>query len=77
MGKKDVKQQQPQMPKVQAPARPPKVSFDAWWAVTAKKIPTQHHKEVVMADFKARGLSKNETMDAYNKALKQYGVKLG
>lgn len=72
MAKRDEKQQQPQQ---QTPVTTLKVSFEAWWAVTAKKLPAHHHKEVVMADFKARGLSTNETMTAYNKALQLYGVK--
>jgi hypothetical protein len=67
MGKRDEKLQQ-------APAQQPKISFDAWWAIASKKLATHHHKEIVVADFKARGLSSNETMAAYNKALQQYGV---
>ena len=53
-----------------------KVHFDAWWAMTEKKIPPQHHKEIVMADFRARGLSHMESIQSYNEALKRYGVKL-
>ena len=53
-----------------------KVDFDAWWALNEKKIPQHHRKEVVKADFTARGLSSKETMKAYNEALNKYGLKL-
>jgi hypothetical protein len=61
---------------VQAAPQPMKVDFDAWWAMNEKKIPGHHRKEIIVADFKARGLSMRETMQAYNDALKLYGVKL-
>jgi hypothetical protein len=41
-----------------------------------KKIPTQHYKEIVKADFSARGLTSMETSQAYHEALKKYGLKL-
>ena len=75
MGKKDVKQPQQTPPVRTLTAQAPKVSFDVWWATTAKKLATHHRKEIVMADFKARGLSTQETMVAYDKALQLYGVK--
>jgi hypothetical protein len=62
--------------KNQLVAQQPKVDFDAWWAITNKKLPPQHRKEIVMVDFKARGLSLKESISTYNKALEQYGVKL-
>jgi hypothetical protein len=52
----------------------PKVDFDAWWAMNEKKIPLQHRKEIVLADFRARGLSLKEPTQAYNNALKKYGL---
>ena len=57
-------------------AQQPKMAFDAWWAVTHKKLPENHHKEIVLADFNARGLSTKESMTTFNKALELYGVKL-
>lgn len=54
----------------------PAVSFDVWWAITSKKIPAQHKKEIIAADFKARGLSNNETLSAFNTALDKYGVNI-
>jgi hypothetical protein len=77
MAKKDVKPQA--KPAQTAPVGPPPqpvIAFDAWWASVQKRMPLQHHKEVVMADFKARGLSKQEPANVFNKALAQYGVKL-
>jgi hypothetical protein len=52
------------------------VSFDMWWAMVQKNMPEQHRKEVVLADFRARGLRAHEPMSAFNKALALYGVKL-
>lgn len=53
-----------------------KIDFDAWWAMNENKIPGQHRKEIVLADFRARGLSPKETIQSYNEGLKRYGVKL-
>lgn len=53
-----------------------KVSFDSWYHQRCHKIPKQHRKEVIMADFKSRGLGKMATMEEFDKALKLYGIKL-
>jgi poly(3-hydroxyalkanoate) synthetase len=53
-----------------------KLDFDAWWILTENKIPGHHYKEIIQADFRARGLSSKETMQSYNEALKKYGLKL-
>lgn len=64
----------------QQPAAPastsPTVDFDAWWALTEKKIPQHHRKEIIQADFRARGMSQRETLQSYNEALGKYGLKL-
>ena len=73
MARKEPKQTKQALPET---AQSSGVDFDAWWAITGKKLPSQHHREVVMADFKARGLSQKETMQAFDTALEQYGVKL-
>jgi predicted KAP-like P-loop ATPase len=52
------------------------VEFDTWWALKEEQIPAHHRKEIVWADFKARGLSKSETMKDYDRALEKYGVRL-
>jgi len=49
------------------------VSFDAWFF--SKKLPKQHAKEIIWADFKARGAEPFETKEKYNEYLALYGVK--
>lgn len=52
------------------------IDFDGWWAARQTKIPRQHHKEVIKADFRGRGLTTKETMADFDAALVQYGIKL-
>jgi hypothetical protein len=54
--------------------QPQKVDFIVWWALNEKKIPSHHHKEIIKADFKARGLSDMESMEDFSEALKKYGL---
>lgn len=53
-----------------------KVSFNSWYHQRKNSIPKQHMKEVILADFVARGLKEEATMEEYDNALKLYGVKL-
>jgi len=53
-----------------------KVSFDSWYHQRKNKIPKQHMKEILAADFKSRGLKEEATMEEYDKALRLYGIKL-
>ena len=53
-----------------------KVDFDVWHTLRKGSIPKQHHKEILKADFKARGLSQEESMADFDTALGKYGVKL-
>jgi hypothetical protein len=53
-----------------------KMHFDAWHALRASSIPGHHMKEILRADFKARGLGDKETVIRYDAALAQYGVRL-
>jgi len=53
-----------------------KLSFDSWYALRSRSFPKKHYKEIIWADFKARGLSQNETCSSYDEALERYGVKL-
>lgn len=53
-----------------------KVSFDSWYHQRKDKIAKHHLKEIIKADFEARGLGKEATMGEYDKALELYGVKL-
>jgi len=52
------------------------VSFDIWWAMRSKSIPARHAREIIFADFKARGLSDKETIENYDNGLEKYGIKL-
>jgi hypothetical protein len=74
MAKKEAAKQQPASSQV-APAQP-SVDFEVWWAMAQKKMPGHHHKEIIKADFRARGLSMREPAAAFNEALELYGVKL-
>ena len=78
--KKDLKAKIKEMEeakRVEVPAKvDKKVSFDSWYHQRSKKIPKQHRKEIMAADFKSRGLGKEATMEEFDKALKLYGVKL-
>lgn len=52
-----------------------KVSFDQWWMMLNGKMKLRPHmKEIIWADMKARGLSKSEAAEAYDKALKLFGL---
>lgn len=82
---KQWKQQQPKArPPVDEPAiviepaldEVSKVDFDAWYAMRANAIPRHHHKEIIKADFKARGLGQCESLNNFDDALRKYGVKL-
>ena len=53
-----------------------KVDFDAWHVLRSKKIPRAHHKEIIKADFKGRGLGQRESLKDFDDALAKYGVKL-
>jgi hypothetical protein len=53
-----------------------KVSFDSWYHQRKQKIAKCHMKEIIWADFKARGMKDKQTMEEFDKALKLYGVKL-
>jgi len=49
--------------------------FDSWFHQRKQVIPVIHKKEVIMADFKARGLKLEATMDEFDRALRLYGIK--
>jgi len=53
-----------------------KVKFDVWYAMRVTKIPAQHHKEILKADFTGRGLKDFDTVENFDKALRKYGVSL-
>lgn len=52
-----------------------KVAFDQWWMMlNGKKKLRPSLKEVLWAEFKSRGLSKEESVEAYDNALKLFGI---
>lgn len=53
-----------------------KVTFDSWFHQRVHKISKIHAKEVIMADFSARGVEGECTLEEFDKALKLYGVEL-
>lgn len=59
---------------VDAVEQPQKVDFIVWWSLREKKIPEHHYREIIKADFKARGLSDLESMEAFDNGLKMYGL---
>jgi len=71
-----------EMENLKRDANPPKieqdevVSFDLWYHQRKEKIPKRHMKEIIVADFKARGLGTEATMQQFDKALSLYGIKL-
>lgn len=52
------------------------VSFDSWWHKVKAKIKGRHPREVILADFKARGLGLKAEKKQYDEALRKYGIKL-
>ena len=66
-----------------APAPAPKpvevdktISFDQWWMLLNKKISLPYYKkEIIAADFKARGLSQSEKAETFDAALRSFGIK--
>jgi len=61
---------------IQVESETNKLDFDAWYAMRAGQISKQHHKEIIKADFKARGLGQCESLEDFDSALAKYGVKL-
>lgn len=52
------------------------VDFNVWFAMREKKIPPQHLREIIWADFKGQGLSGKEELATFDQALAKYGIKL-
>ena len=50
------------------------MSYDQWWMMAQGRQKMRPHlKEVIWADMKARGLSKKETKNKYDEALRLFG----
>lgn len=69
----EMKQRHDQAPLIEPEAE---IAFDSWFHQRKPMIPKVHMKEIIMADFKARGLGDMATMASYDAALELYGVKL-
>lgn len=53
-----------------------KITYEQWWMIINKKIKLRHHlKEIIWADFKARGAGKMESEAKYDELLKVFGYK--
>lgn len=52
------------------------MSFDSWFHQRKDSIKSCHRKEIILADFKSRGVSSKATMAEFDKALELYGIKL-
>jgi len=51
------------------------VSFDQWWVALSKRMSLRPSlKEIMWADFRARGLNKEESNAKYDEALKLFGL---
>jgi hypothetical protein len=74
--KQQQQQQQHELTLEQLQPQEPLIDFDAWFCLRQDSIPSHHHKEIIMADFKARGLSMLETISSYDEALRLYGIKI-
>lgn len=52
------------------------IHFDQFWMMMSKKLKLLGHmKEILHADFKARGLSLQEPLHKFEDALKKFGYK--
>ena len=53
------------------------ISFDLWWNETNKKLNQPAHvKEIVWAEFKSRGLKKEDLPSKYDIAIVLFGYKI-
>jgi len=55
---------------------PVKIAFETWYFMRSKSIPSRHAKEIIIVDFKARGLKEKETVEIFDEALRKYGIEL-
>lgn len=55
---------------------PRKIEFDVWYAMRQRQIPKHHRREIIRADFMARGMPNEALKAEYDEALQVYGIKL-
>jgi hypothetical protein len=52
------------------------IDFDSWWVDINRRVTIKPWmKEIVKADFKARGLQKSETLGKFDDTLRLFGIK--
>lgn len=57
------------------PSQDQVLSFDQWWVVLSKRMTLRPSlKEIVWADFNARGIKKEELVARYEEGLKLFGL---
>lgn len=61
---------------VKKEVKPKLISFETWWFMRSKMIPSIHAKEIIIADFKSRGLKEFEVIEDFDAALTKYGIVL-
>lgn len=69
------KRKEDRVEEVGAP-EPQLVDFNVWFAMREKRIPKQHLKEIIWADFRGQGMAGKESLEDYDDALATYGIKL-
>lgn len=52
------------------------VDFNVWFAMREKKIPSNHLREIIWADFKGQGCQPKESLAVFDEALANYGISL-
>ena len=54
-----------------------RLSFEQYWMLLTRRKPELKAwlKEIIWADFKARGLSDSELLSTYDDALEKFGIK--
>lgn len=62
-------------PKQQTETVAESISFDVWWMGFIREVKIRpSYKEIIIADFKARGLSMKEKKETFDKAIKAFGL---
>jgi hypothetical protein len=71
------KNAQPRAEEPSSPEVAETMEFETWFAKREDDIPKHHHREILVADFKSRGLGQCHSMEEWDAALRKYGVNIG
>lgn len=71
-----IKEMEQQKRSTKESVKPTLVHFESWFHQRKPLIHEMHKKEILQADFKARGVELEATMEQFDKALRLYGVKI-